>query len=191
MDTKKLRISLGVAALLLAGAAAAQAPERGRFADLYVGGAIGKSHAKEICNNVADCDDTDNSFGAFAGYWFNRYFAAEVGYHNLGSVTAPGGTYVRSNVWEAVGVGTWQFHEPFSLYGKLGVYRGGQEGGGALASPRERMSDVTYGAGLQVDLPRGLGVRVEWQNYARLGGGPTLPAGDIRDIRLAALWRFR
>lgn len=187
----------GALAMLFAGAAGAQRgsdtpAEPGATQNLYVGLAYGQTTARKACAALAGCDDRDNAFGAFAGYWFVPHFALEGGYHNLGKATAPGGTYVRSNVWELVGVGAWPLGSgPFSLYGKLGLARGAQEGGGALSAPKQLTTSLTYGLGGQMDFPRRFGVRAEWQRYPRLGGGPVLPAGDIDVVRLAALWRFR
>lgn len=184
-------IALAAAAALAAGAAHAQQEGPSRATNLYVGVAFGKSKAEDVCSRLASCTDRDNAFGAFAGYWLHPSFALEVGYHNLGKATAPGGTYVRSNVWELMGVGAWRPREPLSLYAKLGAYRGAQEGGGALQAQKELVTGVTYALGAQADLTKNLGVRGEWQNYPRIGGGPVLPDGDIRVVRVAALWRFR
>jgi OOP family OmpA-OmpF porin len=186
----------GALAMLFAGAAAAQrsegAAEPGPAQNFYAGLALGQAKAAKACDGIAECDDTDHSFGVFAGYWFHPRFALETGYHNLGNASAPGGTFVRSNVWELVGVGAWPLgNGPFSLYAKLGLDRGAQEGGGARMAEKQRTMTVTYGVGGQVDVGRRFGLRAEWQRYPRLGGGPVLPAGDIDVLRLAALWRFR
>ncbi len=185
-------IALAAAAALVAGAAHAQqeASGPGRAANLYIGAAYGKSKADDVCSHLASCDKRDNVFGAFAGYRFRPGFAAEAGYYNLGKATAPGGTYVRSNVWELVGVGTWRPREPFALYAKLGGYRGAQEGGGLLQAPKELTTAITYGLGGQADLTKNLSLRGEWQNYPNMGGGPVLPKNDIRVIRAGVVWRY-
>jgi OmpA-OmpF porin, OOP family len=179
-------LAAAAAAALFAGAAAAQSA-----ANLYVGGVWGRSDAKDACRGVADCEPRDNSVGVFGGYWFYPQVALEVAYHNLGKATAPGGTYIRSNVWELVALGAWRPVEQASLYAKFGAFRGAQEGGGLFAAPKELVTGVTYAFGAQLDLTQRLGVRVEWQNYPRLGGGPILPHGDIDVLRFGALWRFR
>jgi len=182
----------GAFAIIVAGAAAAQeAPATGRASNLYVGLAVGESGASYACESLAGCDKRDNSFGAFAGYWVHRNFSIEVGYHNLGEVTAPGGTYLRSNVWELLVVGYWPLTPPLSLYGKLGPYRGAQEGGGIYADQKELTNSITYGVGAQFDLSKNAGVRAEAQVYPSFGTGPVLPHGDIGVVRLSALWRFR
>lgn len=195
---RTLAAAAGALAMLVAGAAGAQqaggAGEQQQSAarNLYVGLAYGQSNAKKACDGLAACEDNDNSFGAFAGYWLKPALAIEGGYHNLGAASAPGGTFVRSHAWEVLGLGGVRPGEgPYLLYGKLGVARGIQEGGGARMAPKQFTYSVTYGAGIQGDMGRRFSVRAEWQRYPRLGGGPVLPAGDIDVIRLAALWRFR
>jgi hypothetical protein len=182
----------GAFTLSLAGAAAAQnAPATGRAPNLYLGLAVGESDASYACEGIAGCDKRDNAFGAFAGYWVHRHFSIEVGYHNLGEITAPGGTYLRSNVWELLAVGYWPVTPPLSLYGKLGPYRGAQEGGGLYADQKELTNSITYGVGAQFDLSKNAGVRAEFQAYPSFGTGPVLPHGDINVVRLSALWRFQ
>lgn len=190
MNIRRIAIAMASATALLTGPAAAQPSAANLAANLYVGAAFGQSRAQEACSGVASCDERDNAFGAFAGYWFHPSFAAELGYHNLGKTSAAGGTYVRSNAWELLAVAAWRPRAPLALYGKLGPYRGAQEGGGALAGPKELVTAITYGVGAQLDVMKNAGLRVEWQNYPRMGGGPVLPRGDISVLRLGALWRF-
>jgi len=174
------------AALLLAGTAAAQR-EPGNF---YAGVTYGQSQAKDACRGLAGCRDDDDAFGAFAGYWLYPMLAIEGGYHNLGSIEAPGGTYIQSNVWELLALAAWRPASPLTLYTKLGLYRGAQTGGGVFEGPKERASRVTFALGAQVDLTRRLGLRGEWQKYPSMGGGPLLPRGDIDVLRTAAVLRF-
>ena len=182
---------LGVLATSLGGAALAQNEAPSRAANLYVGLAVGQSDGSDLCKGLAGCDKRDNTFGAFAGYWLHSNFAVEVGYHNLGKITVPGGTYIRSNVWELLAVGYWHALPPLSLYGKLGPYRGAQNPGGIYGSEKNLVNAVTYGIGAQFDVSRNVGLRAELQAYPSIGSGPVLPAGDINVARLSTLWRFR
>jgi hypothetical protein len=176
----------GAAAVLLAGTAAAQ-QDPGNF---YGGLAYGQSQAKDACRGLAGCRNDDDAFGALAGYWLYSSLAIEGGYHNLGSIEASGGTYLKSNVWELVALAAWRPAQRLALYSKFGVFRGAQTGGGVFQGPKERMSNITFAFGAQVDLTRRLGVRGEWQKYPRMGGGPVLPRGDIDVLRASAVWRF-
>lgn len=181
----------GSFAVSFAAAALAQSEAPAAGANLYLGLAVGQSDAADLCAGIVGCDKRDNTFGAFAGYWLSRNFALEVGYHNLGEITAPGGTYLRSNVWELLVVAAWPVTGPLSIYGKLGPYRGAQTPGGIFGSEKNLTNAVTWGVGAQVDLAKNLGVRAEWQTYPEIGSGPALPNGDINVMRLSALWRFR
>ena len=181
----------GFFAMSLGSAALAQNAEPSRAANLYVGLAVGQSDGAQLCNGLAGCDKRDNTFGAFAGYWLHPSFSLELGYHNLGKITVPGGTSIRSNVWEFVAVGYWHATAPLSLYGKFGPYRGAQSPGGIYGSEKNLVNALTYGFGAQYDVSRSVGLRAELQAYPSIGSGPILPAGDINVARVSALWRFR
>jgi OOP family OmpA-OmpF porin len=178
---KFIRALLGVAALSLAGAAAA-APD---LSSVYAGGTIGQAKYKDGCAGLNDCDDKDTAWRLLAGYQFNRYFAAEVGYHDLGEASASAGT-TEGNAWELVGIGAYPIVDKLSVYGKLGAYRGELEGPGG----KESNSDVTYGAGLQYDLVRNVALRGEWQRYSKMGGGNTGET-DLDVLSVGALYRFQ
>ena len=172
---------LGAAAMALALPAAAQMS----MSSAYVGGSLGQSKFKDACNGLASCDDSDTTWGLFAGYQFNRNFGAELGYHDLGSASTPGATY-DAKAWELVGVAAWPFSEQFSVYGKLGGFRGEAKSLGV----KETNTDLTYGLGLEYDITRNVGLRGEWQRYSNLGGG-SLVESDVDALRVAALWRFQ
>ena len=55
------------------------------MSSVYVGGSLGRSDYKVP-------DETDTAWRLFGGYQLNRNFAAEIGYHNLGTVNFTGGT---------------------------------------------------------------------------------------------------
>jgi OOP family OmpA-OmpF porin len=89
--------------------------------------------------------------------------------------------------WELVGLGILPLNENFSVYGKLGGYRGEARGGGI----KETRNDLTYGIGGQYDIGRNLGVRLEWQRYTDFGGGGFGAQGDQDILSLNAIYRFR
>lgn len=59
----------------------------------YIGASIGQSKAKKFCDELAgaSCDDKDTAWRILGGYQFHPNFAAEIGYHDFGKVTASGG----------------------------------------------------------------------------------------------------
>jgi len=129
----------------------------------YAGGSVGTN------------DDEEIAWRALGGYQIDRMFAAELGYHRLGEI--PGGA--KAQAWELVGLGGIPLG-PVSLYGKLGLFRGDAD--------RGSNTDLTYGAGVQYDLARNLGLRGEWQRYNGLktGGNDV----DVEVLSLGAIFRF-
>ena len=183
---KKLTIALSCAVALGAALpAAAQTPSR--LSSVYIGADIGNSKFTDACDLSgigANCDDKDTSWGLFAGYNFTPNLAAEVGYHDLGTISD--GNSVDGQAIELVGVGRLPITQRFSAYGKLGGYRGHLKNGTS-----ETNTDLTYGLGLQYDFTSHLGVRGEWQRYPNMGGGDFGRETDVDVMRVGALFRFQ
>lgn len=191
----RLAFALGLAAAAFASSAAAQ----GAF---YVGGGFGQSKAKDWCANAGgiSCDDRDTAWKAFGGYQFNRNFAAELGYTNLGEFKASAGGLTdnaKADAWELSALAAWPFMNQFAVYGRLGAYRANvKEETNFVGNFEHTNSDLTYGLGGQYDFTRNLGLRLEWQRYAKMGGGDVAfgpSPGDKSDVDvfgLSALWRF-
>lgn len=139
--------------------------ERGNF---YAGGSLGFN------------DDEEMAWRVLGGYQINRMFAAEFGYHRLGEINT-GGVTIKPRAWELVGLGGIPIG-PVSLYGKLGVFRG-------TNTPGKDNTDLTYGAGVQYDIARNIGVRAEWQRYNGFDSGPRDHDADV--ISVGAVFRFQ
>ena len=179
---KALFAGAGVAAtFVFAGPATAQTS----WSDVYLGATIGQSKFKDGCGGFGDCDDEDTAWRIFGGYQFNRYFAAELGYHDLGEASASAGAS-EGTAWEILGVASYPFTNQFSVYGKLGGYRGDLEGPGG----DESNTDLTYGVGLRYDFTPKVGVRGEWQRYSELGGGNVVET-DVDVLSVGILYRFQ
>src|SRR5919106_395303 len=160
---KSIKAVLAVAAFAFAGAAAAQPS----LSSVYVGGTIGQAEYKDGCAGLTDCDEKHTAWRILGGYQFNRYFAAELGYHNLGEASASAGA-VEGTAWELVGVGAYPIVDRLSVYGKLGV----------------------YGVGLQYDVLKNVGVRGEWQRYNKMGGGD-IGETDVDVLSVGVVYRFQ
>ena len=130
--------------------------------------------------------DDESAWRLLGGYSVNRNFGVELGYHDTGESNI-GGTGVDTNLWELVGIGRLPLDPRFSLYGKLGGYRGKVKGGGMS----ETNNDLTFGAGVQYDLSRQVALRGEWQRYADMGGGPFNATSDLDVYSVGVLYRFR
>jgi OmpA-OmpF porin, OOP family len=179
---KHIKTLFAVAALAVAGSAAAQQPS---MSSAYIGGTIGQAESKDGCSGIPNCDEKDTAWRILGGYQFNRHFAAELGYYDLGEASAPSGA-IEGTIWEAVGIGSFPIFDKLSVYGKLGLYRGELEG----AAVKETNEDLTYGVGLQYDFLRNLGVRGEWQRYSKMGGG-ALVETDVDVLSVGVIYRFQ
>ena len=144
----------------------------------YVGGSFGSATAKDACTGLSgsgiSCDDTDTAWRILGGYQINRNFAAELGYHNLGTAKASGfgvSVEIESKAWELVGIVAYPVVDKFSVYGKFGFYRGETKATSNTGfSASDTNTDFTFGLGAQYDVTRQLGVRGEYQKYNDVGG---------------------
>ena len=141
---------------------------------LYLGGGVGVN------------DDTESTWRLFGGYRVNRNAAVELGYADLSEATI-GGNTANADAWELSGLGMVPLGERFSAYGRLGFYRAEARGGGIS----ETNIDLTFGLGAQYEVNRNVGVRLEWQRYADLGGGAFGGVTDQDVVWLNAIYRFR
>lgn len=186
----------------LAAAAAAAAPAAARDRGIYLGGSWGQAEYADTCDDlspITGCTDNDNGWRFFGGYQFNRNFALEFGYADLGEVRAEG-TFLGT---PTVFVGTlkgfdlsailsFDIVERLSIFGRLGAYRMRTtvdvNFGGAVSREGETNAGLTYGLGLAYNLGI-LGVRAEWQRYDNAGGTST--GEDTVDFfSIGALIRF-
>lgn len=181
-------------------------PAWSQDAGFYLGASIGRSKAKDTCDDSGafSCDDTDTAWKIFAGYQFNRHLAVEAGYTDLGEVTlsaASGTSSVRGTIelsaFELMAVGSFPVADRFSLYGKLGLYRAETEQKlqvtlGTLTvsdNKTEKNADLTFAFGARFDITRNLGVRAEWQRYLDVGGGE-IGEDDVDVLSVGLLYRF-
>jgi OmpA-OmpF porin, OOP family len=181
--------------LMLAALAGTLSPQA--FADdagWYIGFNAGQSRAKIDDSRIADdllidgfattSIDNENrkfAFKSFGGYEFNRYFALESGFFDLGQFgfradTLPAGSLhgdakIMGTNFDAVG--SLPIGDKFSLFARAGaIYARSKDsfgGTGAVAvldaSPRKWYADYKYGFGAQYDFTRVVGVRLEAERY--------------------------
>lgn len=186
---------LGTTATLWCTAGIAQMM-RGPDAGFYIGGALGQAKHKQGCEGLpagVSCDNSDVGWKVFGGFQFNRNFAAELAYTDLGETKASDAVdsaTVRPKAWEVVAVGMYPFPEGFTLYGKLGMYRGETKVNSTFGfSETDSNNDVTFGIGGRYDFNRNLAVRVEWQRYTDVGGDD-IGTSDIDLVSVGVIWRF-
>jgi OOP family OmpA-OmpF porin len=190
--SKRLGLS-AFAALALTAAMAAQADVRPGF---YVGAGVGSTTIDDDGFDDIDFDDSDTGFKLFGGYTFNRNFAIEVSYFDLGE--ASGSLFdpffgdiefdVGVSGLNAQAVGLLPLTETFSLFGKIGfasydidaevTVAGVGDGEGS-----ESESDMTYGVGGAISFAERFEVRVEYEAI-------NVDGGDANMISVGGLIRF-
>jgi len=158
-----------------------------------VGGQVGQSKLKFDCPAGVSCDDTDTAFRIFGGYNFNKNFGVELGYADLGKSTFSAGGLsgdAKATAWDIMAVGTLPIHEKFDLYGKLGMYRAETKTSGALfVGEKDNNTDVTYAIGGAYNFNQNLAVRLEWQQYKKVGSDSD--NGDVDVIGVGVVYKFK
>ena len=182
----------------------------------YIGLGVGQSklHVVEsICDTVeafrtpgttANCraEDTDTSVSLFGGYGFNRHFALELGYMDLGEGTSDtqliaGGRGATVNGRISVtgvylaGIGKLLIGERASLFAKVGVFEGDAEShvsvsvSGLPVDANDASgsgSELLYGFGVDFSASERVGVRLLFER---------IDTDDpIDNIMLALIGRF-
>ncbi len=184
---------LGLAALAVIASPLVVAGDSG----LYVGANVGQSRAEiddaRITNNLLgsgftsasitheDREDRDTGYKLFVGYQFNRNFALEGGYFDLGefsytATTVPTGTLNGKIKLKGVNldvVGILPITARFAAFGRVGVNyaeaKNYVSGTGAVnvlnPDPSKRDTNYKFGLGLQYALTESLAMRAEAERY--------------------------
>lgn len=159
MKNNKLLSTALIAAIAAGTAFGAQAEDR-RF---YAGVGAGQSLVDE-----GSYDDEDTAFSVFGGYQFNRYFALEAGYADLGSLESnAAGRDLEANSAYLTAVGTVPFTEKFSGYAKAGFQRWDLDAGipAVIGTGDDSGTDPTYGVGLQYRFNDSVALRGEYSRF--------------------------
>ena len=153
-------------------------------------------------------DDKDTSYRVYGGYRFHRNFAAEVAYVDLGrfelrSTVVPAGTLtnrIRSSGAELSVLGLLPLGERWTAFGRLGVFaartKASYSGDGSIfvnageGEQSKRTSGLVYGIGAMADLTRNLGLRVEFNEYRKVGDDLTGGEFDARVLSAGVQYRF-
>ena len=205
--------TLGLAALAVIASPVAVADDSG----WYVGANVGQSRAKiddaRITSSLLGSgftttsltnDDRDTGYKLFGGYQFNKNFALEGGYFDLGefgytATTLPAGTLngnIKLKGLNLDAVGILPITDKFSAFGRVGVnYAQAKDsftGTGAVSvsnpNPSKNDTNYKYGLGLQYAFTDSLAVRAEAERYRiddAVGN-----KGDIDLISVGLIYRF-
>ncbi|MGQ0800704.1 MAG: outer membrane beta-barrel protein [Pseudomarimonas sp.] len=154
---RKTPISRSLAALMLCALAGGASAEEG----FYVGGGAGQAFVDEGLY-----DDEDFTLSVFGGYQFNRHFAVEGGYIDLGEIEPEaGGAALDADSLQLAAVGFVPITEAFSLYGKAGLHRWDADTGLALINGEDSGTDPTYGFGAQYRFSERFALRADVSRF--------------------------
>jgi OOP family OmpA-OmpF porin len=180
--------TLALAAIAAIASPFAAADDAGWYGGLNIGQSRAKIDDSKLTGNLLGAgftttsitdDNRDTGYKLFGGYKFNKNFAVEGGYFDLGKVgftattAAPAaGTLsgtIRLKGLNLDAVGILPVTGKFSAFGRLGMNyaqaRDSFSGTGfvAVLNPNPSKSDLNYkfGAGLQYDFTESLGMRFE------------------------------
>jgi OOP family OmpA-OmpF porin len=215
---KSLKLATGSVTLALAALSAfvssfSQADESG----WYVGSSIGQSRATIDDRRITSAllgagfattsindDDRHIGFKVFGGYQFNRHFALEGGYFDLGRFgftadTVPAGTLRGDIKLKGVNldaVGILPFSHKFSGFGRVGLnYADAKDtfagtGSVNVTDPKrgKRATNYKLGVGLEYDFLESLGMRAEAERY-RINDAVG-NKGDINLLSVGLVYRF-
>jgi len=205
--------TLGLAALALVSSPFAAADEAGWYGGFNIGQSKSKIDDTKITSgllgggfattSITD-DDRDSGYKIFGGYRFNRNFALEGGYFDLGkfgftATTVPAGTLngnikLRGLNLDAVGI--LPITGKFSAFGRIGLnYAEARDtfaGTGFVnvlnPNPSKRDTNYKFGLGVQYDFTQSFGMRVEAERYRiddAVGN-----KGDIDLVSVGLVYRF-
>ncbi|MFK0085906.1 outer membrane beta-barrel protein [Pseudomonas sp. NPDC090755] len=146
-----------VAALVVFGSVNAMADDRG----LYLGGGLTKVEIDEH-----QISDDDNAYKAFVGYRLNPYLAVEGAWVDLGNFGGKYGSFEGHSVQATAHFGV-PVGKRVRLFASAGVHAWDADNDYAGDSSD---LDMTYGLGVEVDVFRNIGVRLEQE---------VLEVGDI------------
>lgn len=183
----------GLALVLLVASATAAA-------QTYVGASLGQSstsfksgdYALGLPNVAESQDKTDGAGKLFAGYAFNRTWAVEGGYADLGKPAVKytgigplagvsGQAEVRESAWFVAGKGTLALTDAFNVFGKLGVTWNKAKlnassnnaafnaAAGLPLSASKSSTDALVGLGVGYNLGKQTELRFEYEDFGKFG----------------------
>jgi OOP family OmpA-OmpF porin len=179
--------ALGLVGIAAVNGQAAVAAESGWYGGLSIGQSRAEIDHPRITAGLLprvvtsiDDDDRGTGFKLLAGRKFNRNFAVEGGYFNLGkfgyTANMAAGSEIATIKVQGLNldaVGILPFTEKFSAFARAGlIYAEAKDtfrGTGAIlvnnANPKKSGGNYKVGLGVQYDFTPALGLRGEWERY--------------------------
>jgi len=156
------------------------------------------SHTLSGIANPTSTENSDNAWKIYLGIPFNKYLGLELGYAKLGDQTirsATSSSRATSTAYLFDLVGNYDINESFSLLGKLGMHRWGVNDdttkGAVGATNGADGFDFTYGMGVQYNVNKDVGLRMEWERINDMGHEGTTGKIDADLITIGVIYRFK
>jgi len=137
---------------------------------VYIGAGLGRTQLDEGSQcDVLSCNFKDTSYKLFAGYRFNSYFSAEVGYLDYGTFSLSNrrtGVKIKADS-EALflhSMLSYPVSDRVAVNCKVGVNRKRIDYSTGLS--KEKSTDIVLGLGLSFHLNQSIAVRAEWERIA-------------------------
>jgi hypothetical protein len=124
-------------------------------------------------------DDNKTGFGGFLGYGFNRFFAVELGYRQLGKWNVDGVEFTAKQSHVSV-IGSYPLAPQFDLYGRLGYNQLRGEASYRGYTYGDDTSGGLYGIGLNYAFTPAVSGRVEVQK----------PSSDSTHYNVGVAFKF-
>jgi len=169
MTTATLRRLLALCSLgALLGAASGPAAAQGT--GFYAGIGAG-STTTDFCDQfigLTSCDDKDTGFKIYAGNRVNANVSLEIGWVDLGEITAtgPGGTArITVDGIQAAVLGIAPLNQRFHVFGKFGLYLWDGKATAPGLTLSDDGTDIVFGLGLGWRLSKQVDLRAEWERF--------------------------
>ena len=172
----------------------------------YLVGMVGQTKFKDAIDTTgltnASVKDTGTGIKLGGGYAFNRNFAVEGAYVDLGKATVSG-TFLGVNFSDTrkasglvvVGVGMLPLGNQFTLLGRAGVINAtvkeDASAGGFSASDKSTKVKTTFGIGASYGFTPQFAVRADFDTYRKLGDSNTTGEGTVDMISIGVVYKFQ
>lgn len=178
---------------LLAFSSAAFSEESDSYSGGYLGARVGYSYNDNSCSNLAiECDKDEAGYGIFTGYDFNRNFALELSFNDIGDSTAkyPGMTLdgKLQEVDFALKL-SYPIYNETRIYGKLGAAYWDAEVTGGITDLEDSGVRPLVGAGFEFPLSDHWVARLEYQYIDQIGNHE-MGHANANFVGLALVWNF-
>lgn len=152
----------------------------------YLGASISKATTDGFCSGVADCENANQSWKAFAGVRANDNIVLESSYVDFGQQSgtdANGATSQQATAFTAAALASIPVSDQIGVFGKAGMARWTLEHTNSTGTTKSTGTDMMIGAGADYDFGDNMGLRAEWERYKDIGS----TEGQSGDIDLLSL----